>query len=227
MRNYLLTFFILLSLGAMSQKENSKISFQKAQWPIKGKSAGEGIVGKPGQSIKGEKIYDELFIEGKEGDLVVAPVDGVVKDFGYKYLESLSYSNSFGVEEKTLKESSEADIKKAMADNLIKKNRQLKGDVARYVSLNLGIETKSGETYYISGLGLVKPFRTGEKITKGDVIGKVSYAYHAFSMPILSYHVLSTPRELIQCRCLAWKLPLRRLLVGKLIFLRILFPLIP
>ena len=183
MRNYLLTFFILLSLGAMSQKENSKISFQKAQWPIKGKSAGEGIVGKPGQSIKGEKNYNELFIEGKEGDLVVAPVDGVVKSFGYKYSESLSYSYSFGFEEKTLKESSEADIKKAMADNLIKKNRQLKGGIARYVSLTLGIETKSGETYYISSLGLVKPFRTGEKITKGDVIGKVSYAYHAFSMP--------------------------------------------
>jgi C-terminal processing protease CtpA/Prc len=73
--------------------------------------------------------------------------------------------------------------REAVAANLKKHNRSLKGDVAKYLSQSIGIRTASGAVYWISGLHTTKLFKTGDKVSRGDQIGSVGYAYSAFDKP--------------------------------------------
>lgn len=78
MKRLAILFLLIVTLGAFAQTDTKKLTLVKAQWPIKGANPGEGIIGKPGQYIKGESNYDNLFIEAKEGDAVVAPEGGTI-----------------------------------------------------------------------------------------------------------------------------------------------------
>jgi hypothetical protein len=166
MKRLAITFLLIAALGASAQTETKKLALVKAQWPIRGAKPGEGIVGKPGQYLKGESNYDDLFIEAKEGDAVVAPEGGTIVSVG----DSLSPQAEMLLQEK-------------LAAELKKTNRMLKGNVAKYISQTIGIKTASGAVYWISGLHATKQFKTGDKISRGDQIGAVGYAYSAFNKP--------------------------------------------
>ena len=55
------------------------------------------------------------------------------------------------------------------------------------ISLLLGLETNKGEIYWILGLRPTKIFKSGTKINKGEVIGKVGYSYHRIKQPSILF----------------------------------------
>lgn len=177
MKRHISIILLLVSaLGASAQ------TIPQAIWPIKDGKPGENIIGKPGQYINGEKNYDNLFIESPTGTLVVAPVDGIVIDYNYIYKKSLVNSFHFDAV-KSFNASDDLNRRIDAANELKGRKMGLKGDISRYVSVSIGIQTGKNENYYISGLTPTRLFKTGDRIKKGDVIGKVSYAYSAFDKP--------------------------------------------
>ncbi|WP_320051695.1 S41 family peptidase [uncultured Acetobacteroides sp.] len=186
MKRLAILFLLIVTLGAFAQTDTKKLTLVKAQWPIKGANPGEGIIGKPGQYIKGESNYDNLFIEAKEGDAVVAPEGGTIMNISYIYRESLTYMTGTKVALDSGTAAEDKQAREAVAANLKKHNRSLKGDVAKFVSQSIGIRTASGAIYWISGLHPTKLFKTGDKVSKGDQIGSVGYAYSAFDKPHIS-----------------------------------------
>lgn len=184
MKKLAITFFLLMALiGAFAQAEQKKIVMVKAQWPIKGAQPGENIISKPGQYINGEHNYADLFIRANKGDVVTAPEGGTICSYAYIYRESLVFSTMQGDVNDDLSEEGERKLKETIAANLKRRNRSLKGDVAKYVTLSIGIKTATGSTYYISGLSATKLFKTGDKVAKGEAIGSVAYAFSAFDCP--------------------------------------------
>lgn len=183
MKNSVLLLFLFLTVGVVAQNQNTKVKYQQALWPVKGKRVGSGIISKPGETINGELNYGELFIMGNEGDTVVVPVNGIIGYFGYRFRERLTLSNMMGFDKKMLENKTEAGVRKELAEGILKHNRLLKGNITRYVSLTVSIITREGDVYYIGGLNYVKSFKTGEKVAKGDVVGTMGYAFNSFGMP--------------------------------------------
>jgi hypothetical protein len=174
---------LLAGLKSVAQTDTKKVTIVKAQWPIKGAKPGENIIGKPQQYIRGESNFDHLFISAPEGDAVVAPEGGMIANVSYTYQESLTYMTMFGAKCESLTPQCEKQLQDNIGAELKKRNRKLKGDIAKYISQTIGIKTSSGETYYIAGLHATKPFKTGDKVAKGDEVGAVGYAYSAFDKP--------------------------------------------
>ncbi len=174
---------LLAGLKSVAQTDTKKVTIVKAQWPIKGAKPGENIIGKPQQYIRGERNFDNLFISAPEGDAVVAPEGGMIANVSYTYWESLIYMTGFGVKSDTLTPQNEKQLKDDLAAQLKKNDRNLKSNIAKYISQTIGIKTSSGEIYYISGLHVTKQFKTGDKVAKGDEVGAVGYAYSAFEKP--------------------------------------------
>lgn len=183
MKTYILLAFVLMVIETESQRPSSEVKYQKACWPIKSKSSGADVISKPGQFINGEKNYSSLIIGGNVGDTVISPVDGVVTTFGYKFSESLDYCIVLNFNKNWVDSTGEVNVKRTFAENIIKKNRKLNREIARYVSLYIGIKTREGDVYYLHGVNYVKYFKSGERIAKGGLIGTVGYAYRAFNMP--------------------------------------------
>lgn len=177
MKRHISSILLLVATLGTSAQTNPK-----ALWPIKDAKPGENIIGKPGQYINGEKNYDNLFIESPKGTLVVAPVDGIVIDNNYTYKKSLVNSFHFDAV-KSFNASDDLNRRIDAANELKGRKMGLKGDISRYVSVSIGIQTGKNENYCISGLTPTRLFKTGDRIRKGDVIGKVSYAFSAFDKP--------------------------------------------
>ncbi|MEA3504994.1 MAG: S41 family peptidase [Bacteroidota bacterium] len=148
------------------------------QWPVKGSQPGENILFKPQAYIDKELNFGQLFIGGHEGDEVIAPVDGVITFFGYKYYKTLKHSVSCGINTLNDKE-----------DRAAFANRNSESIDPKYVSVCVGIKTISGKVIYVEGLRPERFFKTGEKITKGEVIGSVGYVYYKIHEPAISISI--------------------------------------
>ncbi len=172
--------FILISLLIILLNINI---YGQYTWPIKDLRAGKGIIYKPQDLIENELNFDNLFISAEYGSEVIAPESGKITFFAYKYLQSLTYSFVVKVDYKSA-------IKEPNYDNQFRKLLASRSQVEpKFISTVITVETKDGERYSISGLRPTKFLKTGSYIKKGDVIGKVAYAYKKISKPCISFSI--------------------------------------
>ena len=142
-------------------------------WPISGAQAGENIIGRPQQYIDGGLNYDNLFISAPEGTDVICPEDGVISRFSVDFWESLDYVTSYSSSKNTFDEMIREVIDGKEAVNIDSK----------YLSGAITISLSDGRKLHISGLRGDIPFKTGQRVSKGEIIGKVGYSYKAFKEP--------------------------------------------
>ena len=167
-------FSILLSLASLS------VSAQNSQWlwPIEGAKTGDNIVCKPQDRIDKELNTGNLFIAAPEGTTVVAPVDGTI---GALYVvantslkQSVTYGNDGGTFDKS-REKLANDKKLPMG--------------LKYINGSIMLRLQDGRKLYISGLRGNIPFKTGQRITKGQTLGTVAYDYRKIGEPHISISV--------------------------------------
>ena len=158
--NFSLLLIVLLSLSTIGNA-------QQLTWPVAGKSAGENIICKPQSYVGNELSYGELFIGGKEGDVIISPADGIIQSIGIDYMESLSYS--WG---KSLSPGETFDQKTKSFDFG-------KGTNRKYYSGTITILMADGRKVHISGILGNRVFNTGQKISAGDTLGVIGYSYKA------------------------------------------------
>lgn len=142
-------------------------------WPISGAQAGENIIGRPQQYIGGELNYDEMFITATEGTDVICPENGIVSHISAIYKESMLYGTSFTSFRNTFDEM----INEARNDEYSKNIN------CKYISGAISITLDDGRHLHISGLTGDIPFKTGQRVSKGEIIGQVGYAFKAFAEP--------------------------------------------
>lgn len=142
-------------------------------WPIPGARAGEDIIGRPQQYIDGKLNYAMLFISAPEGTNVICPADGVISHFSVNFWESLDYVTSY---------SSSKDTFDEMIREVIDDKEAVNVD-SKYLSGAITISLADGRKLHVSGLTGDIPFKTGQRVSKGEIIGKVGYSYKAFKEP--------------------------------------------
>ncbi len=154
-------------------------------WPIEGAAAGEGIVCKPQDYIGSELNFADLFINAGEGTDVLAPRDGIVTSFYFTCYLAHTYCMTFNVDDPDSLVFRDAMIREEISRS-IGERMKVKVD-PKFVGLAIAIEVAEGETYFISGLRPVKTFRTGYEIRRGEVLGKVGFAYRGIDQPCIDF----------------------------------------
>lgn len=162
----------MLSLAAAAAAEEGKW-----QWVIAGETAGTNILCRPQQHIGDELCSDKLFIGAPDGSEVVAPADGTIEHVSLSYLHSLTYMVGSGVKTE--------DDMRSIAKELASDRRI----DPKYISAGMSIRLDDGRKIHIEGLRMDEFFRTGSRISRGDVIGKVHYAYRKIAEPSISVSV--------------------------------------
>jgi len=163
-------FLAILSLSGLQYTFAQSAPFQ---WPIPGAKAGDGIIGRPQQYIDGELNSGDMFVAAPEGTEVFCPVDGIVSHFSAVYRESLVMMTGFHSVKNTFDE--------MILDT--RNNEYAKDIDNKYISGSISITLDDGRHLYITGLTGNIHFKTGQRIAKGEIIGKVGYAFKAFSEP--------------------------------------------
>ena len=169
-------YSILLSLASLS------VSAQNSQWlwPIEGAKTGDNIVCRPQDRIDKELNTGNLFIAAPEGTTVVAPVDGTIGALCIEANISLSQSANFGNEGGTFDKSREklANDKKLPV-------------ALKYINGSIMLRLQDGRKLWISGLRGNIPFKSGQRITKGQTLGTVAYDYRKIGQPHICISVSS------------------------------------
>lgn len=161
----LLALLILAAgIGAYAQDGSGKWL-----WPIKNMKAGSGIVSKPQGYVDKEFNFDALFISAPEGSEIVSPTDGTISSVSIAYFSSLTYSTSFSNDEKI----------KSWDKRIEGIVPEFKQGNPEFLSGSLGIDIGNGGTLNITGLRGNFSFKTGQKISKGDVLGIIGKCYHS------------------------------------------------
>ena len=165
---------ILLSLATLS------VSAQNSQWlwPIEGANTGDNIVCQPQDRIDKELNVGDLFIAAPEGTTVVAPVDGTIGALFVVANTSLSQSVTYGNDGGTFDKSREK----------LANDKKLPMGL-KYINGSIMLRLADGRKLYISGLRGNIPFKTGQRITKGQTLGTVAYDYRKIGQPHISISV--------------------------------------
>ncbi len=149
-------------------------------WPVKGAEPGSGIISKPQQYIGTELNFSNLYISAEEGSEIIAPCDGIISEFGVIWLTAINQCMS-STGHRTLNE--------GIAKMREKARLQVR---PQYVTGNIRIRTEDGRYINITGICGDTEFKTGMKISKGDVIGTAGYAYKEFDMPHICISISSS-----------------------------------
>lgn len=138
-------------------------------WPVAEQKAEDGILYRPQDFIGKELNFDNLFVGGKEDTPILCPFDAVVNrvSLTFKYNLSQCISRQYN-----------GDFKNEI--KLIDAGRDEK-----YVNGQIALQSKSGGVLYVSGLKFVRTFKTGERLTRGDTIGFMGYAYKNIPEPCI------------------------------------------
>lgn len=140
---------------------------EKYLWPVEGKNAGEDILYRPQDYVDDEHNFDKLFITAEKGTNIVCPCDGVVLWVGYDCYLSMTVSGSFSMEG-TFKDGVDA----------YKEDVRKKGIDPVYLSVGVYFRTTDGRNIKIGGLDTGdKKYITGQKLKRGEVLGKIHYCY--------------------------------------------------
>lgn len=142
-----------------------------------------GILYTPQSYIGGELNFDNIFITAPEGTPVVSPADGIIETFGLTYMSSLTYQIYSQID-------AGADVVKEI--NEFAKKLKDKED-PRFIHITVGIRLADGRKIYLSGLKSGRVFKTGEKVTRGQLLGTVWYSYHKVKEPSIILSI-SDPR---------------------------------
>lgn len=175
MKRLVIGLMLVLSLAFATAGEDGRW-----QWVIAGETAGTNILYRPQQHIGDEIDFNALFIGAPEGTEVVAPTDGTIEYVSLSYLHSLTYMVGGGVKAD--------DDMQSVVDELASDKRNGRID-PKYISASVAIRLDDGRKIHIAGLWMDRFFKTGSKISRGDVIGKVHYVYRKIAEPSISVSV--------------------------------------
>ena len=149
-------------------------------WPIQGKNAGENILYRPNDYIADEINNSELILFAEENTPVVSPITGIITNFTYVYHKKYNSAIWFHLQPSA---DYEADCKE-----LLKYNS--KGIIdPKYITISIGIKMPDDRVVSIQGIKPEKIFKTGEKVSQGDVIGKVGYFYYKINKPCIAFSI--------------------------------------
>ena len=155
-------------------------------WPIQGKNVGENILFRPNDFISDcavcadEVNTDNLIIFAEENTPVVSPVAGVITHFNYVYHKKYNSSIWFHWQPSSDYLSDCKEILKSNSDNIID---------TKYITITIGIRMSDGREIHISGIKPEKIYKTGEKVSQGDIIGKVGYLYYKINKPCIAFGI--------------------------------------
>lgn len=148
------------------------------QWPIKGMNAGEGIVFRPQDRIEKELNFGNLYIAAPEGAEVVAPTDGTISSLLITATLSLNqeaaYDNDCGSFDKSREK--------------VEKNERTPIPM-KYINGEVSLRLADGRKLHISGLRGNLMLKTGQRISKGQTLGTVAYAYRQIGQPHIGISV--------------------------------------
>lgn len=172
MKNTLL--FLLILFGTLSvSAQNVEEAYE---WPVKGAKAGEGIIYAPQTYIDGELNFANLFITAPLDAEIISPCDGSIYSISIVYLSSLTYSSTFHY-----------DPNETLDEALLSIRSKLdKAFDPPYLSINVAIQSKDGNVVWISGLSGTPSFKTGQKIKRGDFLGKMGHSYNKIQEPSIN-----------------------------------------
>ena len=152
-------------------------------WPMVGHKAGEKILSQPDSYIDKEFNCCDLFIGGEEGDVVISPVDGTVIYVCINYHASLDY---------VLGSSCDPDM--TWDENIARFIKSNSNCDPQYVSGSISIRLANGHKVHLSGLSGEQHLMEGQKISAGDTIGQLAWAYKGLHKPSLIVSS-STPKD--------------------------------
>ena len=171
MRKYL--FFIILGI---TLPLNASLA-QQLLWPMAGKKAGTDILCRPQEYLEQKLNFDNLFVGGTEGDVVVCPADATVLFVGVNYQLSLDYVLT-----------GHFDPDRNLDENIRSADFGKDAD-PRYVSAGLSLQLKDGSKLHIDGLQGETCFKTGQKVSAGDTLGRLGYSFKAIKAPSLNISI--------------------------------------
>jgi len=171
MKKYYLS--MLLSLAALPVAA-------QWQWPIKCGKTGEGVVCRPQDRIDKELNFGDLFIAAPEGTEVVSPADGTITNLSIDALATLTQMVTYGNDGGTF-DKSRTKVEKTEKTPIPMK----------YVNGSLTLRLTDGRKIHIGGLRGDLPLKTGQRISKGQTLGTVAYAYRHIGQPHISLSVSS------------------------------------
>ena len=141
-------------------------------WPVEGKKAGEDILYKPQSYIGKELNANNLIVAAPLKTNILAPVEGTVTMFSYVSRSALNYSTMYGKTPTDFHQDSLYFAESGVSD-------------VQFLNLTVGIQTGEGTTVYLEGLRPSKPFKTGQKVQRGEVIGTAGYFYKKINEPCI------------------------------------------
>ena len=163
--------FVLLLLAS-----NFAFAQDNYLWPVEGKKAGEGILYKPQSYIGKELNANNLIVAAPLKTNILAPVEGTVTMFSYVSRSALNYSTMYGKTPTDFHQDSLYFAESGVSD-------------VQFLNLTVGIQTGEGTTVYLEGLRPSKPFKTGQKVQRGEVIGTAGYFYKKINGPCISIEI--------------------------------------
>ena len=141
-------------------------------WPVEGKKSGDGILYKPQSYIGKELNASNLIVAAPLKTNILAPVEGTVTMFSYVSRSALNYSTMYGKTPTDFHQDSLYFAESGVSD-------------VQFLNLTVGIQTGEGTTVYLEGLRPSKPFKTGQKVQRGEVIGTAGYFYKKINEPCI------------------------------------------
>ncbi len=170
--------FVIVLLSIVLQTSTETFA-QKWQWPMAGQKAGTNILSKPNSFAGREKNLTDLFIGGKESDVVICPVDGIVDEVLVNYIPNLNsvlplYDNN--TRRSWDKRLSDADYSDFNIDR-------------QFITGQLKILLKDGRALQITGLHGNYTIHKGQHVKAGDTLGLLGYSYNGFKKPSLRIEV--------------------------------------
>lgn len=148
---------------------------QMWRWPMAGHKAGENILSQPNSYIDKEFNCCDLFIGGEEGDVVLSPVDGKIIYVSINYHSSLDYVIG-----------GRCDPYMTWDENIAQFVKSNSNCDPQYVSGELSICLANGQKVHLSGLNGKMRLIEGQKISAGDTIGRLAWAYKGLHKPSLN-----------------------------------------
>ena len=157
-----------LAIGLLSPSRASSLL-----WPIKDQTAGTNILLRPQDLLDHESNFCTLIIGAPEGTEVIAPADGEVSSIYLNYMPNLVTSNTYGYDD-------------AKTFDAMRKKLEAESDVRnpkKYINGSLSLKLDDGRTISFEGLRGDIPWRSGQRVKAGTVLGTVSYVFEKIGQP--------------------------------------------
>jgi hypothetical protein len=157
-----------LAIGLLSPSRASSLL-----WPIKGQTTGTNILLRPQDLLDHESNFCTLIIGAAEGTEVIAPADGEVSGIYLVYMPNLVTSTTYGYDD-------------AKTFDAMRKRLETEPDVRnpkKYINGSLNLKLDDGRTISFEGLRGDIPWRSGQRVKAGTVLGTVSYVFEKIGQP--------------------------------------------